>query len=699
MPQEFYVSGRKKQAFDRRTEATRLSFDGDFPVHKYSDDEDKYPYIFSFTKGLTHGTNGLLVDTEDYKDFQKGTQNASPAVFGKVDLHNSTFLTAARSDFEALDCPKDRDRVYREWESPTAGFAGVLEGPDPFALTMPPVPTVGSAEFAAEMAEIYIMALTRDWPVAAFMDSSLVSGLKTKTGKAPSKENKAELDAIDVQEQASLLGRMSWFKGGSNGLDTKSGEERSRRRFGKPVTPGNLFRGAGEDGWATPFLSQFLVMGNGDCTDNAKKRTQSRASGLISYGAQRIDQRVRVAVPNKNYMTKWEDWLDVQNALNKRALVNNAEFEGDKRRLISRQRDLATYVHDDQLYQAYFNAALILLGEKFSFDADIPYHGDTANPAPGSNREPFALFGNPHLLTLVTEVSSRALRAVRLQKFGVHRRMRPEAAGALFHTVFTGYHPQRDLSGANKGSEYDTDTSTAEGKARHLMANRIAPYTHPFDTSGTSLGSEPALSDILSMVLQSNEDDTGQKTWLLPMAFPEGSPMHPAYGAGHATVAGACVTLLKAFFAMQDPMDASKPVYLVEPGTDALVPSPGIDASDDHIENLFVKIGRGLTLEGELNKLIWNISNARNIAGVHYYTDYIESALLGEAITIGILREQMMSYQPDEQVGMTVPLLVPRTLPPMLLEGSDIAPDQYVEAVKIRSDGTLGAASPTAGRD
>lgn len=26
---------------------------------------------------------------------------------------------------------------------------------------------------------------------------------------------------------------------------------------------------------------------------------------------------------------------------------------------------------------------------------------------------------------------------------------------------------------------------------------------------------------------------------LLSMAFPEGSPTHPAYGAGHATVAGA----------------------------------------------------------------------------------------------------------------------------------------------------------------
>ena len=37
-------------------------------------------------------------------------------------------------------------------------------------------------------------------------------------------------------------------------------------------------------------------------------------------------------------------------------------------------------------------------------------------------------------------------------------------------------------------------------------------------------------------------------TYLLPQVFPEGSPLHPSYGAGHATVAGACVTIAKAFF-------------------------------------------------------------------------------------------------------------------------------------------------------
>src|SRR5438067_1254408 len=42
--------------------------------------------------------------------------------------------------------------------------------------------------------------------------------------------------------------------------------------------------------------------------------------------------------------------------------------------------------------------------------------------------------------------------------------------------------------------------------------------------------------------------DHDKGTYLLPMEFAEGSPIHPSYGAGHATVAGACATVLKAFF-------------------------------------------------------------------------------------------------------------------------------------------------------
>lgn len=39
-----------------------------------------------------------------------------------------------------------------------------------------------------------------------------------------------------------------------------------------------------------------------------------------------------------------------------------------------------------------------------------------------------------------------------------------------------------------------------------------------------------------------NDPSAKFPSYLLPMAFPEGSPMHPSYGAGHGTVAGACTS-------------------------------------------------------------------------------------------------------------------------------------------------------------
>lgn len=37
-------------------------------------------------------------------------------------------------------------------------------------------------------------------------------------------------------------------------------------------------------------------------------------------------------------------------------------------------------------------------------------------------------------------------------------------------------------------------------------------------------------------------------TWLLPMGYPEGSPTHPAYPAGHSCFVAAAATIAKAYF-------------------------------------------------------------------------------------------------------------------------------------------------------
>lgn len=653
-----------------------------------SNEDRKPPYIFNFTKGLSHGLNGLLVDPVEFEDFADGTEDHDPATFEKADPFREQFLTVlANGD---PNCPKDGK--YRQWESPTAGHAYVLEGPDPQAIPMPPAPPAGSAELAAEIAEVYQMALSRDWPVASFMDDTLIKGLKDAvTGKKPASQSVITGHKTKVDGAAHNLTGMRWFKGEQNKLDLADDEQKGRRRFGTPQSASNMFRGLGEDLWATPFLSQFMVMGSGGC----HRTFEDRRTGIISYGAQTIDQRCRVAVPHRDYMMTWPEYIDVQNGANIRARADlPPEFVRGIRRHMSTLRDLATYVHDDQLYQAYLNAALIMLAERFDLDPGIPFHDASAMARFRSNREPFALFGGPHLLTLVTEVSSRALKAVRYQKFSVHRRMRPEAAGGLMHAILTFYTPHREQG----GKQWAIGDGSAESVARKQLGSTMAHY---LDEPGAgTVGDEPALTQILSQVAshiaemngENISKNSGLTKWLLPMAFPEGSPMHPAYGAGHATVAGACVTLLKAFFAMTDHHGA--PVYLVEPNGKALVPGAPVNDPKSETDMLAVEIKEGLTLEGELNKLMWNISNGRNVAGVHYYTDYIESVMLGEAITIGILREQMLCYHPNEKVTMTVPLLVPRTLPKALLggDGTLIGENDTVSKVVIQSNGALRAA-------
>ncbi|GAB5447927.1 phosphatase PAP2 family protein [Gymnodinialimonas sp.] len=675
---------------DVRNAATKLSTEAPLEPHDPNEDEVS-PYIFNFTKGLTHTSNGLLSDPGDFEQFVKGTETHDPKEFAKT--------VPFRGDFEGADLTNlpEKSQRYRQWESPTSGHAYVLQGPDPYAVTMPPAPAVGSAEFGAEMAEVYQMALSRDWAVASFMDSALVHKLTDLHGNPVSAACKKRLsdDNKKVDHAAKRLSAMRWFEGTAD--DNQKQLLKDRRRHGKPQTASSLFRGEGEDNWATPFLSQFMVMGSGGRDKDFKKRSE----GKIQYGAQCIPQKVRVAKPETDYMTGWRDWLHVQNGFQARgslpATGPDAEFVEDAFRPIARMRDLATYVHDDALYQAYLNAALIMLDEGYALDPDIPYHGAATRkfPFPGAmaddtNRSPFALFGPPHLLTLVTEVSSRALKAVRLQKFSIHRRLRPEAAGALFHTVYSDYEPNWDDANSH---EYGAHGDAIEQSARDMLAKTVAEYTFP--QTPTTPPTEPALEDILTDIRKHNHDQNDGKlknSWLLPMAFPEGSPMHPAYGAGHATVAGACVTLLKAFFAMTDKFGA--PTYVVEPGEAALVPDCGTSPTDQTIDLLAVNIDQGLTLEGELNKLMWNISNGRNVAGVHYYTDYIESALLGEAITIGILREQMLAYHEHESVGMTLPLLVPRTLPKSLLTSqTDLTPTSVVSKILIKSDGTLADAS------
>lgn len=289
----------------------------------------------------------------------------------------------------------------------------------------------------------------------------------------------------------------------------------------------------------------------------------------IPFGATSIKQKYEVESPGFDFMTSYPEWLEVQ-----RGNVLSSSAFGPAR-YIHDARSLGGFVHVDFTYQAYLSAAQIITGGLGinPWAPNLPY----ANSATQGR---FVSFGGGDLLTLIAKAAQEALKTAWFQKWQVHLRLRPETFGGRIHNHLTG------------------------------------ATTYPIDGS-------------LYNVNVFNETNSRTGTYLLPMAYPEGSPTHPAYPAGHACVAGACVTILKAFF-----------------DNDLVIPGP-VTSPDG--TSVVPWTGDPLTIGGELNKLAANISIGRDLAGVHYRTDGIDGLNVGEQVAIGILSDISRVY--NEQFG------------------------------------------------
>jgi hypothetical protein len=292
------------------------------------------------------------------------------------------------------------------------------------------------------------------------------------------------------------------------------------------------------------------------------------------FGANQVSQQIRttrsIADGGRDYLTDFGSWLAVQNGI----APGLSDIFDPVPRYMRMGRDIGQWVHVDVLFQGYFQAFLVMSGTLgVPFDSGNPYSNST-------NQVGFGTFGGPHIATLLCEVATRALKAVWFQKWFVHRRLRPEVFAARVHQT------------VNMGRTYPVDSEILNSVA---SASRLGGYL----PAGNAL---------------------------LPVAFPEGSPAHPAYGAGHATVAGACVTILKAWF--NESTVIQNPVVPNADGT-ALAPYNGSEA---------------LTVGGELNKIASNIAIGRNMAGMHWRSDATASLQLGEAIAISILKDQRACY-------------------------------------------------------
>ena len=322
------------------------------------------------------------------------------------------------------------------------------------------------------------------------------------------------------------------------------------------------FRGPKTSGQVTP-ATIFRGTTRGDLTGPYISQFLFRT---IPHGPFSIPQKVRAGVTGVDYLWDVASWLNIQNGA---PAAPFAIVDAASARHINDNRALSAYLRADFSAQAFINAGLMLLA--FGPNALSP-----SNPYKTSgNQAGFITFGGPELVDLIAHASGTALKACWYQKWSVHRRLRPEEFGGLIHNARTG--------------------------------------------GGTSSIHPEILN---ASVLNSVHAKYG--TYLLPMAYPEGCPVHPAYPAGHAVFAGAGATILKAFF-----------------NEAFVIPAPVVASSDGSTLDPYAGT---LAVGNELNKLASNIAIGRDAPGVHWRTDGLEGIHLGEAAAIALLQDMRHCY-------------------------------------------------------
>ncbi len=314
--------------------------------------------------------------------------------------------------------------------NPMAGMAFDLEGTDSHQLAIGPPPALASQARADDMVELYWMALCRDVSFAEY-------------GTDP-------LALAAAAELASLTGFVGPKSGGA-------------------VTAQELFRGFTAEDLVGPYVSQFLLK-------------------PFSYGQYALSGQICTYAAGVDYLTNQSAWLAARNGQGPFG-KNQAEPQP---RYVRDGRDLAAYVHTDQVYEAFYNAGIWLAT-----------NGAPANPGNPylklAKQSGFATFGGPHFLCLLAEAAGRALKAVWYAKWFVHRTLRPEDFGGLVHLVKT------------RQASYPLHADVLNSEA---VAGTFAKYGAYFHAQ----------------------------------VYPEGCPQHPSYAQGHGAIAGACATILKAAF-------------------------------------------------------------------------------------------------------------------------------------------------------
>jgi hypothetical protein len=339
------------------------------------------------------------------------------------------------------------------------------------------------------------------------------------------------------------------------------------------VTPQSLFRYPYPGCLDGPMVSQFLYR---NFTVDGIPVTPMPTAQLpvIIWNP---DGTINGFGPGMEWLTGFNEWLAVQDGFgNPTTNVNTA----DGPLFIHSVRGIGQLAQSDNINSVYIRAGNLAGG--LGGVANGPYRTSvrqTGFSTVGGGGYLNSLLGNVH----------KGERHSWFTKWQLHRHPRPEAYSGLVDRTLRG----------------------------------VANYP---------LHSQLLNSQIVQLIGAHNQRLNGLKginetAFFFPQMARGGSPSHPSASAGHAQTAGACVTLLKYWFA-----DAPLPAGVArQPSRDGMTLEP--------------YTGPTLTVHGELNKLAHNLSEGRNMSGVHFrVSDNYSGNQQGEEMAIRLLREAKATY-------------------------------------------------------
>lgn len=352
------------------------------------------------------------------------------------------------------------------------------------------------------------------------------------------------------------------------------------------VTTNELFRGTTSGDLIGPFISQFWWL-------------------PIHFHYQNIEHQQYVPIAQqREFGVSWNDFVELQNGKIPKP-YDNSDFAGE--RYIINGRDTGTIVHLDAPGDYFIHAANILLYNKAPLSVKLPYNNDIMpNECAFINMQVIDIYSS------LLDVAQEALIHAWAHKWRGSRRLRPEAMSGLVH------------------------------RAKITNSNPFNLHSSIFATySGIDLLEWVKSNNKKQETIINNPLPIGQgETYLFSQLFEEASPTHPSYVAGHASIASACATIIKAFF--DDTKLLHEIITPVKP--DPNDPTKLVILSDEEGAPL-------LTVGGELDKLASNVGHAREFAGVHYRSDEENSFILGEEVALRYLQDRARRYHEQGFTG------------------------------------------------